>query len=70
MIDALGHVAENTTNSRQRRVLLRQADMILRAAEEEVREPLDLADIRARYDRLVETSALLDANELPGPAGD
>jgi hypothetical protein len=44
--------------------------MILRAAEEEVREPLDLADIRARYDRLVETSALLDANELPGPAGD
>jgi uncharacterized membrane protein len=70
MIDALGHVAENTTNSQQRQVLLRQAEMILRAAKEEVQEPLDLADIRARYDRLVETLEFLDANERLGPAGD
>jgi uncharacterized membrane protein len=70
MIDALGHVAENTTTSQQRQVLLRQAEMILRAAEEEVQEPLDLADIRDRYDRLVETSGVLDANEVPGSAGD
>jgi uncharacterized membrane protein len=70
MIDALEHVAENTTNSQQRQVLLRQAEMILRAAEEEVQEPLDLADIRARHDRLVETSGVLDANDSPPPAED
>ena len=64
MIDALDHIAEHTTSPRQRAVLLRQADMILRGAEEEVPEPNDLADIRGRYDRLVATVGALDA--VPG----
>lgn len=60
MIDALGHIAENTTNGNQLSVLLRQADMIRRGAEEEVPEPLDLDDIRSRYDRLVGTMKVPD----------
>ena len=62
MIDALEHVAENTSDDQQRSVLLRQADMILRGAVEEVPEPHDLADIRFRYDRLVETTSALDSS--------
>jgi hypothetical protein len=34
--------------------------MIMRGAEEEVREPNDLADIRARFERLTELSQALD----------
>ena len=60
MIDALAHIAESTTNSQQRSVLLRQAEMILRGAEEEVPEELDLAVIRDRFDQLVQCSRALD----------
>jgi uncharacterized membrane protein len=60
MIDALAHITENTSSSPQRAVLLRQAEMIMRGAEEEVREQNDLADIRSRYDRLIEVSTGLD----------
>jgi uncharacterized membrane protein len=56
MIDALAHVAENTTSDRQREVLSRQAEMILRGAEAEVPEENDLVDIRHRYDRFVGVS--------------
>jgi uncharacterized membrane protein len=62
MIDALAHITENTTNSRQRAVLMRQAEMILRGAEEEVPEKNDLADIRYRFDRLVDASTALDVS--------
>ncbi|MGO9027365.1 MAG: DUF2254 domain-containing protein [Acidimicrobiales bacterium] len=60
MIDALTHITENTTSSRQRAVLLRQAEMIMRGAEEEVPEQNDLADIRVRFDKLAQTSAAMD----------
>ena len=72
MIDALDHVAENTTGPGQRAVLVRQADMILRGAEEEVPEPNDLVDIHGRYERLVRTVRTLDggapAGLSPGPS--
>jgi len=61
LLDALDHIAESTTDPRQRAVLLRQAEMILRGAEEEVPERLDRVDIRERYDRLVHTARALDA---------
>ena len=44
----------DTTSDEQRRILTRQADMILRSAEESVTEPNDLADIRFRYARLID----------------
>jgi uncharacterized membrane protein len=70
MIDALAHITENTTNQRQRAVLMRQAEMILRAAEADVREKNDLDDIRSRFDRLVRVSSALDHPPGSGGAGD
>jgi uncharacterized membrane protein len=60
LIDALAHVTENTSSSEQRAVLRRQAEMILRAAEDEVQEKNDLADIRYRFDRLIQASTAMD----------
>jgi uncharacterized membrane protein len=60
MLDALARVTENTTDKRQRAVLTRQAEMILRGAEHQVQERNDLADIRDRYDRLVRLSSAMD----------
>ena len=61
MIDALVYITENTTSSQQRNVLIRQAEMIMRGAEEEVPEPNDVADIRVRYDRLLVTANEIDS---------
>jgi uncharacterized membrane protein len=60
MMDALTRVMEETTTSEQRLVLARQADMILRSAEESVTEPNDLEDIRSRYRNFVAKAALYD----------
>jgi uncharacterized membrane protein len=53
MLDALSHVAEHTADAAQRTALQRQADMIMRRAEEADFEPNDLGDVRARYGELV-----------------
>ncbi|MGO8871143.1 MAG: DUF2254 domain-containing protein [Acidimicrobiales bacterium] len=53
MLDALSHVMEHTTDTRQRLALMRQAEMILRGADDEVPEPNDLADIRLRFEQVV-----------------
>jgi uncharacterized membrane protein len=62
LIDSLGPVVSETTSSEQRRILRRQADMILLSAEESVREPNDLADIRLRYERLIALIARRDGS--------
>jgi uncharacterized membrane protein len=49
MLDSLNSIMLDTTSVEQRDVLRRQADMILRSAEESVPEANDLDDIRARY---------------------
>jgi len=49
MLDSLASIMMDTTEVGQRDVLRRQADMILRNAEESVSEVHDLEDIRARY---------------------
>jgi uncharacterized membrane protein len=56
LLHALTIITQQTTSPGQRRILLRQADMILRAAEESVSDKNDLEDIRARYRRLRATS--------------
>jgi uncharacterized membrane protein len=53
LLDAISHVIEYTVEPQQRAVLLRQADMVLRAADAAVPEPNDVADIHGRYDQLV-----------------
>jgi len=66
LLDALDHIAESTTSRSQRSVLIRQAEMIVRAAEEEVSEPRDLADIMRRSERFLVTCRMMDG----GPEGD
>jgi uncharacterized membrane protein len=61
MLDALTYITESTTSTKQRSVLIRQAEMILRGAEQEVPEPNDIADIRVRYERLIKTGNELDS---------
>jgi uncharacterized membrane protein len=52
LIDSLGSILLDTTSANQRVVLRRQADMVLRLAEDTVTEPHDLEEIRFRYRRL------------------
>ncbi len=52
LIDSLGSIMLDTTSAEQRAVLRRQADMVLRLAEETVPEPNDLEEIRFRYRRI------------------
>jgi uncharacterized membrane protein len=70
MIDSLAHIAENTTSDRQRAVLARQAEMIMRGAESDVPEENDVADIRLRYDRFVLASTQLSASQRRVPDSD
>ncbi len=60
LLDALAHVIECTVQPSQRVTLLRQAEMVMRGAEADIGEPNDLADIRRRYDDLLEVAGALD----------
>jgi uncharacterized membrane protein len=68
MMDALTSIMEQTTTVAQRRVLARQAEMILQSAVESVPEPNDLEDIRSRYRHLLVKAALDDPTD-PSPTG-
>jgi uncharacterized membrane protein len=61
LLDSLTSIAADATSPEQRRILARQAEMILRSAEESVYEANDLEDIRNRYRRL----AALDESDGP-----
>ena len=65
MLDALTRVMEETTTLEQRLVLARQADMILRSAEQSVTEPNDLEDIRSRHQNFVTKFALYYPVDTP-----
>jgi uncharacterized membrane protein len=52
LIDSLGSIMLDTSSPEQRTVIRRQADMVLRLAEESVSEPNDLEEIRFRYRRI------------------
>ncbi len=51
LLDNIAVVAMSTTSQSQRDILLRQANMVLRNANDSVGEDIDLADIRASYER-------------------
>jgi uncharacterized membrane protein len=61
LMDSLSNVTEYTASAKQREVLRRQADMIMRVADDTVSDPQDTADVRARYDRMLLLSARLDS---------
>jgi uncharacterized membrane protein len=60
LIDSLGSITLDTTSAEQRVVLRRQADMVLRLAEETVSEPNDLEEIRFRSRRIPEEGAFAE----------
>ena len=60
MMDSLATIMEETTSSEQRRILVRQAEMIFLSAKESVSEPNDLEDIRSRYERTLRRAATDD----------
>jgi len=69
MIDAITSIIEETRTVEQRRILVRQAEMITRNAEESIAEPNDLADVRARYLNLLEKAALDEPAAVPEAPG-
>jgi uncharacterized membrane protein len=64
MLDALSTVMDETQSPDQRRVLMRQVEMVLLNAKESVSDPNDLDDIRARYERALAKAAQDDPREL------
>ena len=64
MVDALATIADETTSSVQRDVLLRQAEAIERSADESVSEPSDRDDIQVRYRRLISKLRPSDAEAV------
>jgi uncharacterized membrane protein len=60
LLDALAHIIERTVEPSQRVTLLRQAEMVMRGADADIPEPNDLADIRRRYDDLLEVAGSFD----------
>jgi uncharacterized membrane protein len=65
-LEALAKVMPHTTSDEQREVLMEQAEMILRASEESVPEEADRADVRRRYDAILEAAAEQRAVARPG----
>ena len=70
LLTALGSIMQDSRSPEQRRVLLRQADMIMRNAEETVPDPNDLADIRARFESVTGLSAPGTGEGQSGEDGD
>ena len=60
LIDSLNSIMQETTSAEQRRILMRQAEMILLNADESVPDPSDLEDIRLRYRRVLAHSEIED----------
>jgi uncharacterized membrane protein len=56
MVDGIALVTQSTSDASQRVILLRQAQMVMRVAEETVTEPNDVSEIRLRFGRLTELS--------------
>jgi uncharacterized membrane protein len=65
MLDALTSIASEAISTQQRGVLTRQAEMILRIAEESVPETNDLEDVRLRYRRLITVGATAEVAPRP-----
>jgi uncharacterized membrane protein len=63
LMDALLFVTEYTRGPDARAEVLREARMVLRAGQETIADPEDLADLASRYERLLVIAARLDSGE-------
>ena len=62
-LDAIARIVDSATTEQQRRLLLDQAAMILRASEDSVAEPADRADVRRAHEDVL--AALERASDPP-----
>ncbi len=67
LLDSLAAIMHATVSDEQRRALARQGEMILRGAEETVREPNDLEDVRVRYRRMLAAATAAGEDASPSP---
>jgi uncharacterized membrane protein len=58
-LDALTKIMLETTSADQRELLLAQAEMIMRLAEESISEPADLRDVSREYDDVLAAAAIV-----------
>ncbi len=65
-LDGLAKVMGHAISDEQRTVLLEQAEMILRLSEESVSEQADRADVRRRYELVLESRALAPGEDVAG----
>jgi uncharacterized membrane protein len=63
-LDSLVKIIEFTTTHEQRQALLEQAEMILRASEEAIPEPRDRADVRGRFQAVLDAMTRRETAEL------
>ena len=61
-LENLAKIAEYTTDDAQQRVIARQAEMIVRGADEAVPEQYDRSDVRAAYELVIDA---IDAERTP-----
>ena len=61
LMNGLAQVTEYTTGPEQRQVLRRQAEMIVRAADETIPDPEDKADVHSRHDWMLVVAGRLDS---------
>jgi uncharacterized membrane protein len=65
-LEGLTKIMASTTSPEQRQLVLEQAEMIMRSCEESVPEQSDRADVRRRYDAVLQSGA---SSTMPtGPA--
>ena len=69
LVDSVGSIMLDTSSPGQRAVLRRQADMVLRLAEQTVAEPDDLEEIRFRFTRLPGEEAFVERPHAGSGAG-
>jgi len=69
LMDSLNSIMREATSAEQRRVLARQAEMILLISEESVPDPNDREDIRDRYRRTLVTAAIEGPTDLSSGGG-
>jgi uncharacterized membrane protein len=65
LMNAFRRVLEHTTTEDQGRLLVREAEMVMRGGEEAIPEPNDVADLRERYDLVLSAAERLSSSLGP-----
>jgi hypothetical protein len=67
-LDSLAKIMDHTSTAEQRELLLEQAAMIARLAEQSVQEPADRAAVQREYEVVLTAAARMAAGAATEPA--